>query len=320
MTPPKQPKLTVVILVQSDSWMIRHALRKLREQTIATEIEVIAVAPAGFDGECIDEQMQGLWGFTLLKTETFDDCGRAKEAGVRAASAGLIAFVEDHSYPEAHCMEAYVRAVEEGQLAAAGPVMRNANPDRGASWACFLAFYGEWMTVSPTRGTTHLPANQSCYKREVMLAFGDRLSPLLQAESVLQWELQSKGLRVRQAPEAFVYHLNNSRLGHTLREYFFAARLFAARRSESWSGVHRLGYALGMALLPLVRWVRIAHIAPATALRVTISLLAVLGAGAAGEMLGYLGGAGDAARRLANLEARRDERYDFHDEAAVEAL
>ena len=79
------------------------------------------------------------------------------------------------------------------------------------------------MTVRPTRNTTHLPANQSCYQRDVLLALGDRLAPLLQAESVLQWELQAKGLRVRQAPGAFVYHLNNSRLGHTLLEYFFAA-------------------------------------------------------------------------------------------------
>ncbi len=320
MTSSTQPKLSVVILVQHDSWMTRHAFRKLRGQTIAAEIEVIAVAPAGSDCGWIDEQTRGLWGYTILTPETFDDCGLAKEAGVRAASAGLVAFVEDHSYPEAHCMEAYVRALAESQLAAAGPCMRNANPGRAASWACFLAFYGEWMTVRPTRNTTHLPANQSCYQRDVLLALGDRLAPLLQAESVLQWELQAKGLRVRQAPGAFVYHLNNSRLGHTLLEYFFAARLFAARRSQSWSRPHRLGYALGMTLVPLVRWVRIARLVTVAALRVTMPLLAVLGAGAAGEMLGYAGGAGDAARRLADLEARRDERYDFRDEAAVEAL
>jgi len=135
------PKLTVVILVQSDSWMIRHALRKLREQTIAAEIEVIAVAPAGLDGEWIDEQMQGHWGFTLLRPKRSTiAAGRRKRRPGRVGR--LIAFMEDHSYPRRTAWRHIVRAVEEGQLAAAGPVMRNANPDRGASGPVFSPFTG----------------------------------------------------------------------------------------------------------------------------------------------------------------------------------
>mgnify|MGYP002260857900 CR=1 FL=1 len=47
---PTQPKITVVVLVQSDSWMIRHALRKLREQTIAAAVTwKVTTMPSGMN-------------------------------------------------------------------------------------------------------------------------------------------------------------------------------------------------------------------------------------------------------------------------------
>jgi hypothetical protein len=320
------PRLSVIILVRSDSEFVRHSFRMLCQQTVAPDIEAVVVTPSGMESSWIGAELEGLWGHKIVRLSVFGNSGRAKAAGVQAASAPLVAFAEDHSYMDAACGEAFIHAHRDPGLAVVGPVMRNANPHSSASWGCFLAFYGLWMTSWSEGELNHLPANQSCYKRDVLLNYGEHLAQMLQTESVLQWNLVSRGFRARQEPSAIVYHLNFSRLGDTIQEYFFAARLFAADRCRAWRLPRRAAYAFGMVLLPLVRLLRIlrfasrAHLAVGVAARSLMPLVVVLGAGAVGEMLGYALGPGDAAERLARFEVRRTGRYSSRDLEAVTTL
>jgi len=300
------------------------ALRQLGSQTIASRMEFILVAPAEEDFTSALTELGGILSRQVIPIiQPGASEGEAKAAGVIAAQAPLVAFIEDHSYPEHTCAETLMQAHGDGDYAAVGPVVRNANPRRGRSWGCFLAFYGAWLTAPPEGEVEHLPANQSCYRREVLLEYGPRLSEMLEAESVLHADLRARGRKLRLEPKARVYHLNYSRLAPAASEYYVASRVFAARRAKGWPVVKRAIYTLGSPLLPLVRALRIvtevrrAAIRPRTFLSALAPLLAILSAGAAGELLGYALGTGNAAERLMRFERQRDAAFSSADLEAV---
>jgi hypothetical protein len=315
--------LSVIVVAHRDSENLRLALRRLGSQTIASRIECILVVPSEQDLTSAVAPLGGIHFSQVVAIQPGTSEGEAKAAGVAAARAPLVAFMEDHSYPAHTCAETLVRAHGDGDYAAVGPVIRNANPRRGRSWGCFLAFYGTWMTVPPEGEVEHLPANQSCYRREVLLEYGPRLSGMLEAESVLHADLRARDRKLRLEPKARVYHLNYSRLVPAVSEYYLASRVFAARRAAGWPVFKRAVYTLGSPLLPLVRSLRIlaevrrAAIQPRTFLTALAPLLLILSAGAAGEMLGYSLGTGTAAERLMKFERERDAAFTSADLEAV---
>jgi hypothetical protein len=231
--------------------------------------------------------------------------------------------MEDHSYPETGWAEAMMRAHREEDYAVVGPVVLNANPTTAASWGCFLVYYGAYMWQRPREEVRHLAANQSCYRRDVLMEYGARLPDMLQAECVLHADLLARGYRLLQEPTARVFHLNYSRLWPTLHEYFLASRVFAAERAAGWGMVRRAVYLAGSPLLPLIRPRRIlqdarrARLGGNVLLRAIGPVMLTLGAGAAGEMLGYALGRGGAEGCLLEFERARDGAFTRRDLEAV---
>ena len=72
--------------------------------------------------------------------------------------------------------------------------MHNANPDTIVSWADFLVGYGPWARPSIVSERDYLPGHNSSYKRAVLLEYGDALATLMEAETVLMWDLRAKGI------------------------------------------------------------------------------------------------------------------------------
>jgi hypothetical protein len=146
---------------------------------------------------------------------------------------------------------------------------------------------------------------------------------MLEAEAVLHDDLLAKGHRLGQEPSARVYHLNFSRLGPVLREYFLASRVFAAERASRWGFIRRAVYTVGSPLLPLIRPPRILRDARRAELdrsvlrRALPTVLLTLCAGAGGEMLGYALGARRTKEELAQYERERTSAFSSRD---LEAL
>lgn len=303
------PRLSVVLVAFCDSPHLRMALDHQRMQTIARQMELILVTSSKARLEMVRGELEGFCGCTFLEMGHIEDEGSAKAAGVKAARAPLVAFTEDHSFAGPGCAEALVRAHSRGDFAAVGPVMDNANPRSAVSWGCFLVFYSQWMAAR--KNCEHLPSNHSCYQREILLEYGDQLPHMLQAESVLHWDLVSRGYRLCQEPAARVYHLNFSRIRPLLVEYFLASRVFAADRARSWGTAKRALYALGSPLLPIVRLKRIIddtkriRLDAGLLVHAFVPLMLNLCAGSAGEMLGYSCGQGKAKKRLFQFEQHR---------------
>lgn len=307
----RAPRLSVVVVVRHDSAAFRLMVERLRRQTVAPLLELVVVAPSAGGPWTGILPPAGLHDIRLVAAGSSMNEADGKTTGVHAASAPLVAFVEDHSFPDPRWAQAMLDAHEDAGAAVVGPVMTNANPVNGVSWGCFLAFYSQWLSPSASGQAHHLPANQSCYRRSVLLEYGDRLAEMLGAESVLHWDLGRNGHRLLLDPRAVTAHLNFSRLAPCLREYFLASRVFAARRAAAWNAARRWCYAVGSPLLPLLRTVRIvghvrgARLALPVLVRALPSLLAILAAGALGELAGYARGEGTAGDRLARFHDGR---------------
>jgi len=306
----QSPKMSVVLVAYRDSANLRLVLERLRTQTVAPLLECLLVTPSGVQMDWVPGVLQHV-RWKVVEVGTTKSAGVFKAAGVAAAGTPWVAFLEDHSYPEQRWAESLLAVHESGDFAAVGPVVLNANPASSASWGCFLVYYGQYMRARPQERLEHLPANHSCYRRDVLLDYGDRLPDLLEAEIMLHRDLLARGHRLFQEPAARAYHLNHSRLGPTLKEYFLASRVFAAERASDWGFLRRALYAFGSPLLPLIRLVRILADARHAGLQRRVWLKAVapvvltLTAGAAGEMIGYAAGSGRAKGDLQRFESER---------------
>jgi hypothetical protein len=236
-------------------------------------------------------------------------CPRARAGGGRAASAPIVALAEDHCFPTRGWAEALLRAHRE-PWAAVGPAFLNANPATRVSWANFAVEYGPWLHPVPRGAAAHLPGHNSSYKRDLLLAYGEDLEAMLEAESILHWDLQRRGLQVAMEPDARVRHRNFSRWTSSIALRFCCGRLFAASRSRGWPSWKRAAYAAGCPLLPPLRtWRalrdlrRVGDTRPRRGLSLALASLLVFDA--IGEATGYALGQGDASRQLGAIEFDR---------------
>ena len=307
------PPLSVVVITPDRVATVHKTLRHLRSQSICERIEVLIVAPTA-EGLGLDEsELREFCGYQVVEVGHMRSTARARAAGVRAAKAQVVAFTEDHAFPAPGWAEALVARHREG-WAAVGPVMSNANPRSLTSWANLLIEYAPWLEPSEGGEREHLPGHNCSYKREALLQYGDRLEAMLDAESVLHWDLRAKGHRLYLEPKARTLHLNFAARTPSLALRFNGGRLFASSRARGWPAWRRALFALASPLIPLVRCARITcelfkpgrprHLLP----RLAPALVVGLAFDGAGEMAGYAFGAGRAMAKLSDMEFHR-ERY-----------
>lgn len=307
-----EPALSVVI--PAEDWAaIARPLGRLAAQEGAEWIELLLVSPRADAIGPPPPESERLWSARAIMAESLGSLERARLAGIREAHAPLVAFGETHSYQE----QGWARAVVEAHRrpwGAVGPSVTNANPAKAISWANLFLDYGEWLELDEGREADQLPGHNSCYKRELLLEYGDELERLLEAELVLQEDLRRQGHRLWLEPRARLAHLNVSRVSEWLAERFWTGRFFAAARSHGWPLGKRLVYVLGSPLIPVVRARRLAPVRRRCARRRPLprflwpALGLALVVSALGELVGYLLGPGGSKAELTRIELYR-ERY-----------
>lgn len=305
------PEMSVVIVTPDDYETIRKVIRCLRAQTVKDRLQLIIVAPSAEALVADHSELKDFFQFRVIGIGKIDSMASATAAGLRRADAPLVAFLEEHSFPNPEWAEALIKA-HAGPWAAVGPVMRNANPERLTSWVDFLIHYGRWLDPAPAGPIDHLPGHNSSYKRSILLDYGPTLEDMIDAESILHWDLGTKGYQLYLEPAAKVSHLNFERFSSWTSAQFYSGRLFATTRAKRWSLLRRLIYVGGTPLIPAVclwrtlqrlrRSQRKHHLFP----RILPALVLGLIISAAGEMTGLLLGAGSAKEQMGNLEFHRE--------------
>lgn len=298
-------KPRVSFVVPTDTWgTIAEIVRTLESQTIASEIELVAVGP-----DSLETGAARLACVTVVAGAK-DDVPRAHAAGVAAASAPVVFLGETHAFPAPDALERLAARLEDPTVGVAVPRLTNANPATARSWAALLVAYGGWVT-SHARDLETAAGFNSAWRRDLLLALGDDLPSVLGAGAGADLAARRAGWRIVAEPLATVAHRNVTAGTAWLRSRALSARAYAAARSASWPRIRRLAYAVGSPLLvPLITvrvrrsdgWLELGDRLPR---HMTAAVFVLAIATAVGEGAGYAMGAGDARRRVAELEIRR---------------
>jgi glycosyl transferase family 2 len=302
-----------VVLVTPDRYnAIRKTMKHLAAQTVVDRLEIVIVAPSAATLNFDASDRAAFGRVRVIEVGEINSTGRAIAAGVRGATAPVVTYAEEHSYPATGWAEALIKAHRQS-WAVVGASIANANPVNMISWASLFTDFGPWVEPAEAGEISHLPWHHASYKRAVLSEYGPKLGRMLETEGILHRDLQAKGHRLYLESAAKTNHVNISRLSSYIRAEFHGARMFAANRARSskWSILQRLLYICRMPLIPFVRLRRVLrHIFRTGRGRELLpgilpTLAAGLVADACGQLMGYAFGPGNAAQRRVSFELNR---------------
>jgi hypothetical protein len=305
------PEMSIVIVTPDKYAVIRKTIRHLRAQTVRSRLEIVVVAPSRNDLDLIEPDFQEFHSFKVVEVGEICVLSKAKAAAIPLASAPIVAFAEDHCFPDPGWAEALIGAHKHA-YAAVGPLMRNANPATSVSWAGLFLHYGCCLQPLRSGCCTNLPWHNTSYKRELLLEYGSELGAMLMVEGLLLDDLRTKGHELRLEPAATTNHVNISVLSSWISHAFWGGRLFGAMRAQKnrWSVWKRSLYVAGCPLIPPVRLIRALRVIRAAGkktllLKVIPPIAAGLLPHALGEAAGYAFGVGQTDKRYSYYETKR---------------
>ncbi|MFC1993396.1 hypothetical protein ACFLV3_06305 [Chloroflexota bacterium] len=304
-----EPALTAIIVILDTYDTVRHTMSHLQVQTAAKQMEVVFVVPSLEKCGLDETELACFHSWQVVEIGPIKSIARGFVAGIRRSHAPVVALTEDHSFPEANWAQILIAAHQQ-PWAAVGPGIKNGNPNTMISWADFYASYSEWSPPVSSGLVRHLPGHNSSYKRNVLLAYGEQLDILMQAESVLYRHLKARGYQLWLESNTYTLHSNFTSWTHWIRAQYHTGRQFAATWAQPWSWLRRLLFTIGSPGIPWLRLWRIQkHIRRAHADVFFICLLPMLLAGllvnGLGQMVGYAAGAGDSIDKVTEHERHR---------------
>jgi hypothetical protein len=306
------PEMSVVLVTRTPFPSIRKTIRYLSRQTFRDRLELLIVVPSREALALEDSEVQGFSAVRVLEVGPIRSMPEAKLAAVRNATTPVIAFAEDHCYPEPDWAEYLIKAHRE-KWAAVGPLLENGNPNTLNSWAAYLMSHAHWNEPVKTGRVDSLPWHNTSYKRQLLLEYGSELPALLAAEGFLQQRLTERGYELYLSPTARVSHINASRVVSVISHAYVGGRVFGAKRAHygKWSSLRRLLHIGATPLIPLVRLQRtcrdifrigqgkrlLPFVLPALCTGLTFHAL--------GELVGYAAGIGEAELKFSSYEMSR---------------
>ncbi len=307
------PKLSAVVVLGPVRERAQQVVSALCGQTSAAEIEIVLVDVAC---ACPKLETQGAARVVYLRREGPSTWGASRSAGVAAASASVVAFLEDHCIPSGRWAEALIEA-HQGPWAAVGYAFTNANPHSYVSRASFVVDYGAWAHPRTSGEASFLQNNNISYKRELLTSLGLPLDELLETDWNVQQALEERGHALYLEGRAVAAHHNFTSVREMLDENFAHCRAVAAGRRdrEQWRALRSVAQALATPLVAppirLARLVRGVANQPRRRREVARALPLIALAypyAAIGEATGYAFGLGaaDRALRRSLLDTRRE--------------
>lgn len=307
------PEISVILITPDTYETIRKTIQTIRLQENKDRIEVIIVGTTLAEMNPDEKELQDFARYEIVETGKIDSVGSAYAAGVRRANASIVALAEDHAFPQPGWAAGFIKSHQE-RYAVVGPMMSNANPNSLVSWADLLMAYSPWMEPQSAGPVNHLPGHNSCYRRSILLSYGSELGKMMEAESILHWDLRSKGYDLLLEPAARTLHTNFAFVSPFIRAHFHTGRQFAAYRAETqrWNLGRRLFYSAAAPLIPLFRLCRILKDVQRLKKRPTFTLAILpplclgLTIDAIGQFCGHLFGRGNSSYQLVALEFHRN--------------
>ncbi|HKH90249.1 MAG TPA: Gfo/Idh/MocA family oxidoreductase [Gemmatimonadaceae bacterium] len=318
------PLISIVVVFARRFEALRRTLTHLRAQTIADRIELIVVAPSTYAMR--GRRERDTVGFHSVREVIAGEILNVDKAGalaVHAATAPIIAFIEDHAFPAPDWAELVVEAHREWDVV--GTAVDNGNPATGSSWANHLVTYGPWLPIATPGERDSVSRHNSSFRRDALRGLGDGLTAAFGRDATLLKDLRRAGHRLYLETRTSVAHVNPSRVSTTLWLRYNAGKIFAHKRvlGGKWGLGRRAVFAAAAPVYPFIRLRQIwgqclGHPSYRSLVpRALPALAGALVADAVGQAVGYLAGAGRAVDLLADFEAERAPHIVAGDQATL---
>jgi len=174
------PLLTAVMVMPRSFSILRASLACLRRQSIRRQIELVLVYTAEFESTIDLSDCKDLCSVRLVEIDRLPAVAGGFAAGAAAASAPIVAFVEDHVFLHPEWAERVVEAHRQ-PCAAVVPKMTNANPATVWSRANFLVSFSEAFAMDRAGPVESGPGHNTSYKRAVLESYRGELATLYQS-------------------------------------------------------------------------------------------------------------------------------------------
>jgi hypothetical protein len=228
------PTLSIVISIDSQRQRGTRCLRSVLAQRGVERLEIILQDAGHADFAPIDGSAHPR--VRVLPMPRGLSYGEALVRGVHAARAPIVAFLEEHVVALPGWADAIIAAHADDRpgapWAGVGSEMYLDNPGRGASDMIDLFAVGPWMAPAVAGDAPALRWQNTSYKRDVLLSYGDRLPRFLDVEGVFFTQLRADGHRLWIEPSAKLRHASERQFRLFLRGAFVSNRLGAATRAE----------------------------------------------------------------------------------------
>ncbi len=262
MSAPTPPlRLSVVFAARRSLSNIQRTLESLLSQTAAPRIEFILSADSP---ELLREAEDFLVPRARFAQSRFllhqtQDLERARALSVAEATGDVVAFNEDHCFPEPNWAEELLAAFASSEnIQAAAPAMLNPNPETAVSRVQFLLFFGHHRKDSSARprfeNARSLPAHNTAYRRDALAAALREDSFL--AEGYVQENICTNRPQARlvRCTHTSLGHVNMSRLCPAMKHAFLGGRIFGSERAKhmGWGLATRVLRFVVFPLVPLI--------------------------------------------------------------------
>jgi glycosyltransferase involved in cell wall biosynthesis len=279
-------KVSVVIPVRRAAATLERCVQSMRAACVGVDAEIVVVYAS------LDETTtiaRGLTGVRLVRVEGRKSVPQLRRDGVRAASGEFVLITEDHCTVERDWVASLLRAASEHPASAWGGPVRNGRTS-WLGWAHYFTRYTAFLPPGRAGYCGHLPGNNALYRRSDLLSYATEWSDGF-------WEAEFNSvLRAARGPfwyepAAVVTQQQQRGLFEYVSLRYRHGRCYGARCGKPHSAVFFF-----VALLLFWRGLRAAaQHGEAVRFGAVAPLLAIYySAWAAGEMVGYVAGAGDS--------------------------
>ena len=248
------PALSIVLVGRDGYRTIRPILACLARQTIADRIEVVAVLPQAEEPGLPDEITGAFGTFKPVVVGPISNRGVAAAEGVGHVRAPVVAFSENHCFPEPDWAERLLPHYDDPTVAGAAPVVSNGNPETGLSWACYATGYANFV-ADELGDVDQMPNHNTTYRTSELTRRSNRLTELLRHEGKLQADIRAEGGRFVMDPKARTRHLNEATWYLSVGLNYINGCYYGASQVQVYSWPQRIARAIAfpLAAIPIFR-------------------------------------------------------------------
>lgn len=295
------PKISVVIASKVGPPFINQCLESIKDEAEELGAEVIVVA-AGNEAYASRIASDFPWTRVIHAPET-RKVPALRFRGVEAATAELVAVIEEHCSAKSDWLHRAIDAHSSGNYGAVGGAISDYNYDRLRDWVVYFCEYNGSLPPAPTGETDQLNDANIAYRRNLLIENAHLLTDGYWTMT-MHPILLAKGTKFLSVPEMIVYHRGPFDFAYYVWQRYLFSRAYAGVRARTQSTLRRLAYLVGAPLIPAMLLARMALKVFQKGCRarqfiltlpLIVPALIVL---VAGEWVGYLLGPGDALSKV----------------------